>query len=684
MRRTLALFLALLAVAPALADGTLDFAPVDEMLFEAGGQPVRSASYTDRFALRDGAFLFANRRTLSYETFGPNGVRTGGGAFPGRALPKNATPLVLDEAAGRFYLVDRDRDTLHLFGVDGAHLGARPIAGGTRLKRRIAQVDVKTYLFPDRTVYLNFLDRTISVAEGDRLRNVRYEALHPRCAVFPAGGSTWFYDPRTRLIADLADFNRRFTGESLVAARPDVFFLVDRLRTEVAQVKPPKEGDAAGEVVALYAPGEKRGPFPGDVAVFPDGGFALLDVRDARIHTYTAEGIRQATFGTKGLDAGQMDTPVGIVAIAGDRLFVRDAGRGRGLLFDRAGRFLAELQDLIEGPAPDEFRAFLDRDGRIHLVGFLDRRHLVIGQSFAWMREFSRILGSEARYPRDYLTLTADGGILYFDSAKGAYETLRTDGSLEQVPIAEGIARFIEQGSRHYATLAGAGGGLLAVTEDGRADRIDPANGNATPLPVYGEVAQAVPDAFGTVYLLYANGQLTRVSPDGKGDWSLRFRQKDLLLVPCGADELYVAARGERQVALIGPGGRKLAAFDVAAGTVAGLAAAADRLTVFFDRDGSFGVARFRRRDVYKDADRYYTNRLYRMAAVRYEALLAKGHDGPTVRYRLYDCYRKLDRPELAERERLVLVNTWPRSAEANQAPEGQQVPGGQPARREP
>lgn len=659
--------LALCALAPralparAAPPPALDFAPVAEMLFEADGSPVRAIAYTDLFQT-PGGYLFLDRRALSFARFDDRGRRAGGGPLRGADLPANCSAFALDEAGGRLLALDRDRDRILSFALDGRLDRSVPVRGASRAKRRIAQIDAKSYEFGKIRVHLDFLTRTVAWDDGGERESVRYEGLHPACEVFSADGRIYFRDPRVRSIARLPGFSPRFTGETLLAGGGGALFVVDRVRNEASRVS------AEGEVLAVHAPADRRGPFVEDVAVFPDGGYALLDGRDARVFLYAADGVRVAVFGAKGDAPGRMEAPTDIVALPGERLLVRDAARGRGLLFDRSGKFLAEMQDLVEGESPAEFRALLDRDGRVHLVHLRERRLHVLRASHAWLREFSRILGSAARYPKEYFTLSPDGSILYFDAAKTAAEALRPDASIAALPVAEGLARFLEPAARRYGALAFDGRTIHAVTAEGRIDAIDPATGKSVARPSAVPAVALEADAFGALYALLSDGRLARLSADAKRDWRIDLRGTDYLLRQAGSGELFVAKRGGRRVSLLSVAGARIASLDLAAGGVVGLSARADRLDVFFERDGLLGVARFRRREVYKEAERHYTNGLYRMAAVRYEELVGRGHDGPAVRYRLYDCYRRLDRPDLAERERLFLLNSWPGSAEAARA----------------
>lgn len=673
----LALALALALARPAAANPAPapppEFVPVVEMLLAAEGSPVRAVAYTDMFDTGDG-FLLVDRRALALDRYDRFGKRGGGGPLAGADLPVNCSAFVHDPAGGRLYAIDRDRDRLLAFTLDGRLASAVPVRGEARAKRRIAQIDAKTYEWKGVTVHLDFLTGTVAWEEGRRRRAVRYDGLHPGCEAFAAGGRFYFRDPRARLIAPLPDFSPRLTGETLVAAGGGALFLIDRVRNEATRL------DAAGEAVAVHAPVDRRGPFVEDVAVFPDGGYALLDGRDARIWLFAADGERQAVFGAKGDGPGRMEGPTDLVALPGDRLLVRDAARGRALVFDRAGRFLAEMQDLIEGPVPAEFRAFLDRDGRVHLVHLRERRIHPLRGTHAWLREFSRLLSSSARYPREYFTLAPDGSILYFDSGKSSVEALSPDAAVAARPVAEGLARFLELAPRRYGPLAFDGRTVYAATEEGRLDAIDPSTGAVSVRPAAARVVAVAADPFGALFVHRADGALERLAERGHAGWRLPVRAREMLLCAAGSGELFAAERGAPRVSLLAADGKRLAAFDLPPGAgAAAIAARADRVAVFFERDGLLGVARYRRREVYREADLHYTNGQYRMAAVRYEEMISRGHDGPALRERLLDCYRRLDRADLAERERLHLLQNWPDSEEAARlrraAPGAQSIP---------
>jgi DNA-binding beta-propeller fold protein YncE len=113
----------------------------------------------------------------------------------------------------------------------------------------------------------------------------------------------------------------------------------------------------AGELVmTIGTPGQSSPKFSGepfnrptDVALAPDGTLFISDgYGNARIHHYSADGERLASWGSPGIDPGQFMVPHNI-ALDGDRLYVADREAHRVQVFSPAGALL-EVWNNIHRP----------------------------------------------------------------------------------------------------------------------------------------------------------------------------------------------------------------------------------------------------------------------------------------------------------------------------------------------
>jgi len=78
----------------------------------------------------------------------------------------------------------------------------------------------------------------------------------------------------------------------------------------------------------------------GFVAVMPDGGIMLLNVTEARVHRFDAEGRAHGTYGRHGQGPGEFAYPISLYRI-GDRVYVGDTATTH--VFDLEGGFLESV-----------------------------------------------------------------------------------------------------------------------------------------------------------------------------------------------------------------------------------------------------------------------------------------------------------------------------------------------------
>lgn len=97
---------------------------------------------------------------------------------------------------------------------------------------------------------------------------------------------------------------------------------------------------------------------PTDVAVSPAGDLFVSDgYGNSRIVQFSADGEFIRSWGRKGREAGEFDTPHALVLNVGGKLHVSDRGNSRVQIFDQEGNYLAEWRGL---PAFDGLYCALD------------------------------------------------------------------------------------------------------------------------------------------------------------------------------------------------------------------------------------------------------------------------------------------------------------------------------------
>lgn len=182
-----------------------------------------------------------------------------------------------------------------------------------------------------------------------------------------------------------------------------------------------------------------------------------------------------AAWGMSGSEPGQFREPTG-VAVAGDEVFVSDAGNNRVQVFDRDGRFLREFgSDSLQRPMHLDVRAdtlyvpsyLTDRvhafstagehlaafgasgsgvgqfdapagiaasDAGVYVADFYNHRVQLVSPEGAVIREYGTA-GQEGTapgqftYPTD-VTLTADGHLVVADAYNNRIQVLRPDGEV--------------------------------------------------------------------------------------------------------------------------------------------------------------------------------------------------------------------------------------------------------------
>ncbi|MGH9317719.1 MAG: glycosyltransferase family 39 protein [Thermoanaerobaculia bacterium] len=78
---------------------------------------------------------------------------------------------------------------------------------------------------------------------------------------------------------------------------------------------------------------------PRGIVAEPKGRVFVADTGNNRIVRFSADGTKEAAWGARGGEAGQLFEPVGLAADRKGRLFVCDNGNGRVQIFDLEGRF---------------------------------------------------------------------------------------------------------------------------------------------------------------------------------------------------------------------------------------------------------------------------------------------------------------------------------------------------------
>ena len=105
---------------------------------------------------------------------------------------------------------------------------------------------------------------------------------------------------------------------------------------------------------------------PTDVAISPDGSFYVSDgYGNSRVIKFSSDGNYLTSWGSKGTEPGQFDTPHSIALDSQGQVYVADRGNARVQIFDATGKFITEWKSKSLGrPWAVRFNA----DGNLLLV----------------------------------------------------------------------------------------------------------------------------------------------------------------------------------------------------------------------------------------------------------------------------------------------------------------------------
>lgn len=649
-------------LAAAIADplDIIDYQPVDDLLFEIGNSGVKAIFYSD---LIPGEMEHRLLRSVEpvMDIFDLKGrhLRSVSLDIPDGRQPRSNALKLPDE---KIALVARRSHSLIILDNEGQRLKEIQIRGKITPGRRVTEFDAKVYQFATVSVYLDFARKTVAWETGNRMQRLRYEDLRPHCRVVLTAGRLHLLDPDHRLIVDLQEPSTRFTGEVVFANPAGERWTVDRQREQALRYAPD------GELVSFFGPIGKQGPFCIDAAALPDGRIAVLDGRDSRIYIYEPDGTRKAVFGRSGKEPGALLAPRGIIADTDDRLIVRDPAGERATVFSTDGRFIAEWRDIIIGDRPDSLRVYVDTQQNIHLVDWDGKRHFSHPANTNLLTELDRLFDSDARYPRSYMTITADGHLLCFDTARNRYERLRGNGQVQGVDVTESLARVYPVAEPEINQLGRLGEQLLLLDEEGRLLILNRDDGSTRLIPMKIPVSRLIYSEGSTCQIINQQGYRLlldsrgNILPGGRdvyrdellaGDGNLFFQATDT--------KVFLATEDKKQRLLVDLGDRQVLSIVPQLGY----------LHVYYRRGEVLGVMRCRRKDVYREALQYYNHSMFRMAAVRFERMIERDLDGPAVRWHLIRCYRQLQRDDLAEQSTAILIDRWPESPETVRLKEG-------------
>lgn len=638
----------------------IDYQPVDDLLFERGNAGVKAAFYSELLPGEMEHRLIRSVEPLM-DIFDRKGrhLRSVTLDLPDGRQPRSNV-LALDD--GRLALVARNSRSLVILDGEGRRLQETPIRGRITPGRRVTEFDAKVYQFATASVYLDFSRKTVAWEIGNRMQRLHYKDLRPRCRVVEAAGRLHLLDPDHRLIVDLQDPATRFTGEVVFASPAGDRWTVDRQREQALRYSP------EGELISFFGPSGKQGPFSVDATSLPDGRIAVLDGRDSRIFIYEADGTRRGVFGRSGREPGALLAPRGIVSDADNRLIIRDPSGERATVLSTDGRFIAEWRDIVIGNRPESLRVYVDTEQNIHMLDWDGKRHFTHPARTTLLTELDRLFDSDARYPRSYMTLTADGELLYFDTARNRYERLRGDGRVTGVDVAESLARVYPMEEPEIIQISRLGEHFLLLDADGRLLALNGSDGSTRIIPLKIPVSRLIPGKGKSPQVINRQGTRLLLDPQGRilpGGGKV---YRDQLLLAAG-NLIFLAS--DSQVILLTEDGKQRKIVDLDNRPVVTMAVDGDYLYTFYRQGEVLGVMRSRRKDVYREALQYYNHSMFRMAAVRFERMIERDLDGPAVRWHLIRCYRQLQRDDLAEQSASVLTGRWPRSPEAIRLKEG-------------
>jgi len=144
------------------------------------------------------------------------------------------------------------------------------------------------------------------------------------------------------------------------------FFAVDKMRKRL--IIPDIQGqsivitDLHGKILSSFG---KRGPgdgelnFPSSVALDPQGNIVVCDQMNARIETFTPDGVFKSKFGKRGDGVGEFNIIKAVAVDSEGHIYVTDGRSSKLSLFNDAGEILLQ----VGGPASEKGGAMVTAGG---------------------------------------------------------------------------------------------------------------------------------------------------------------------------------------------------------------------------------------------------------------------------------------------------------------------------------
>lgn len=241
----------------------------------------------------------------------------------------------------------------------------------------------------------------VVVFDAPRRRVFRFGQRKPGTIAVPSGlaldknGMVYVADSKNRAILVFDDLGlyQRSIGDKNSLQRP-VGVAVDSERDRVYVVDRGSNDSDEHRLVAFRGDDSVawqiggRGKAPGQfnvplqVSVTSDGTIHVLDSGNFRVQSFSPEGKFLRTFGSVGINLGNLWRPRGLAADNDGRIYVSDAGFCNVQIFDKDGILLLAIGRASRDDRPGEYGLLsgvaVDETGRIYLVDQMFRKVEVI------------------------------------------------------------------------------------------------------------------------------------------------------------------------------------------------------------------------------------------------------------------------------------------------------------------
>jgi hypothetical protein len=634
----------------------IEYKRVEDMKFLKGTELIKPFSYGDLF-IYDENYIMVDSNNRFFDIYSKNGNFIAKINFENNNLSHKSTNFIINNNQN-LVTFDNKTSQFYIFSNEGKLIKKEKIKSPTEKTNRINDIDAKVYHFSENRVYLDFINKIITIANGPKIQTLKYEQLNSDCYIMKSGDNFYLKNPKINNLIDIKNNQVLYTGEIVLEDKNRRTYVLNKSKEEISIF-------FEKELISYLAPSDNQGPFCYDMALFKNDDLAILDERDCRIYIYNKEGMKIRVFGTRGNKKGELKKPVSIVVDGADRIIIKDDFKEAGIVFDKQGNFIMEMKDLLQSNLPKNFRIFLDLDNRIHIVDFYQKLHFSFAFSFSYMKEIDRIFSSIVRYPRKYMSLNSDGNILYFDSGRNIYEILKRNGKVESLKVGKTLSQFNEKKKISFKSITMGENYIFMLSNNGKLYKYNEAEKSIKFFPFKQKIEKIAISSSGYIHIITKNKRLFKLNKKGEINYSHSINKLDYK-ISSKFDKLFVCKNNS--IKILDDKGKleKRLKLSKNSEIIKAYMRNDDKLYIFYKKNGFLGLFKFKKKNSYLEAMRYFNNGLFKMSAVRLEKLLEKGIDNPQLNYKLYICYRKLNKFELSEKIARHIKNRWPNSKEAN------------------